>query len=128
MDPLGFALENFDAVGRWRTSSEAHDPIDSSAVLPDGTPIEGVVGLRNVLVRSPLDTEFARTVIAKMLSYALGRGPEASDQPYIRAIMRDAAPNQYSFESLIAGIVNSVPFQQRRSPASTTVKVAALRP
>ena len=129
MDPLGFALENFDAIGQWRTRSEAHDPIDSSAVLPDGTAIEGVVGLRNVLLRPPLDTEFARTVIAKMLSYALGRGSEASDQPYIRAIMRDAAPESVRVRIADCRDRRTVcRSRRRRSRASTPVSVAAVRP
>jgi len=128
MDPLGFALENFDAIGRWRTRSESHEPIDSAAMLPDGTRVDGVAGLRDVLLRAPLDREFARTVIAKMLTYALGRGPEPSDEPFIRAIMRDAAPGNFALRSLITGIVNSPPFQMRRSQpgAPTAVKAAVL--
>jgi len=115
MDPLGFALENFDAVGQWRTLSEAHEPIDSSAALPDGTQLTGVAGLRDLLLRPPLNQEFARTVIGKLLSYALGRGVEPSDQPYIRSIMRDAASSNFAFESLLTGIVTSVPFEMRRA-------------
>ena len=127
MDPLGFALENFDAIGRWRTRSESHEPIDSAAVLPDGTRVDGVAGLRDVLLRPPLDREFARTVISKMLTYALGRGPEPSDQPFIRAIMRAAAPGNFAFTSLITGIVNSAPFQMRRSQPPTSSAVTAAR-
>jgi len=77
-----------------------------------------IAGLRSVLLRPPLDREFARTVIGKMLSYALGRGAEASDQPAIRAIMREAAPGNFTFQSLITGLVTSAPFQMRRSPPS----------
>jgi hypothetical protein len=128
MDPLGFALENFDAIGHWRSRSEAHEDIDNMAVLPDGTRVDGVVGLREVLSKPPFDREFVRTVVAKLMTYAIGRGIGASDEPFIRAIMRDAAPSGYSFESLIVGIVNSVPFSMRR-PGSTTVGVtAAARP
>jgi hypothetical protein len=128
MDPLGFALENFDAIGHWRSRSESHEPIDNTAVLPDGTRVDGVGGLRDVLSNPPYDREFVRTVIAKLMTYALGRGMGASDQPFIRAVMRAAASAGYSFESLIAGVVNSVPFSMRR-PASPAVGVtAAVRP
>jgi mono/diheme cytochrome c family protein len=124
MDPLGFALENFDAIGHWRNRSESHEDIDNAAMLPDGTRVDGVVGLRQVLSSPPFDREFVATVIAKLMTYALGRGVGASDQPFIRAIMREAAPGGYSFESLITGIVNSVPFSTRR-PASSAVAVTA---
>ena len=115
MDPLGFALENFDAIGRWRTRSEAHDAIDSAASLPDGTRVDGLAGLREVLTSPPFDREFVRTVIAKLMTYALGRGMTASDEPFIRAVMRDAAASDYSFGAVIAAIVDSVPFSMRRS-------------
>jgi mono/diheme cytochrome c family protein len=127
MDPLGFALENFDAIGHWRNRSEAHEDIDNLAVLPDGTRVDGVVGLREVLSKPPFDREFVRTVVAKLMTYAIGRGVGASDEPSIRAIMRDAAPSGYSFESLIVGIVNSVPFSMRR-PGSTAVGATAAAP
>jgi hypothetical protein len=127
MDPLGFALENFDAIGHWRSRSEAHEDIDNMAVLPDGTRVDGVAGLREVLSKPPFDREFVRTVAAKLMTYAVGRGVGASDEPFIRAIMRDAAPSSYSFESLIVGIVNSVPFSMRR-PGSTAVGVTAAAP
>src|SRR4030095_15234090 len=93
--------------------------------LPDGTRVDGVAGLREVLSSPPLDREFVRTVIAKLMTYALGRGVGASDQPFIRAIMRDAAPGGYSFESLIVGIVNSVPFSMRRPGLAVGVTAAA---
>src|SRR5262249_12806353 len=92
MDPIGFALEQFDAVGQWRTRGESHEAIDTAAALPNGTTFSGVAGLRDVLLAPPFDQEFVRTVVSKMLSYAIGRGIEPADQPYIRAIMRDAAP------------------------------------
>ena len=95
MDPLGFALEQFDAVGEWRTRGESHEPIDASAALANGARFTGVAGLRQVLLAPPYDQEFVRTVVSKMLSYALGRGIEPTDQPYIRAIMKDAAPGRY---------------------------------
>jgi len=128
MDPLGFALENFDAVGHWRSRSEAHEAIDNTAVLPGGTRVDGVGGLREVLARPPFDHEFVRTVIAKLMTYALGRSVDASDQPVIRAIMRDTAPGGYSFESLIVGIVNSAPFTMRRPSAPAVSVTAAARP
>jgi len=128
MDPLGFALENFDAIGHWRNLSESHEDIDNRAVLPDGSRVDGVAGLREVLSSAPFDREFARTVIAKLMTYALGRGVGASDEPFIRTIMRDTAASGYPFESLIGGIVNSVPFSMRR-PVSPAVGVtAAARP
>ena len=128
MDPLGFALENFDATGHWRSRSEAHEAIDNTATLPDGTRVEGIAGLRDVLLRPPFDREFARTVVAKLMTYALGRGAEASDQPFIRAIIRDAATSGYAFESLIVGIVNSAPFSTRRPQPPPVAVTAAARP
>ena len=128
MDPLGFALENFDAIGHWRSRSESHEDIDNTAMLPGGTRVDGVAGLREVLSSPPFDREFVRTVIAKLMTYALGRGVGASDEPSIRAIMRDAARGGYSLESLIAGIVNSVPFSMRRPGATAVGVTAAARP
>jgi mono/diheme cytochrome c family protein len=115
MDPLGFALEQFDAVGEWRTRGESHEPIDASAALANGARFTGVAGLRQVLLAPPYNEEFVRTVVSKMLSYALGRGIEPTDQPYIRAIMKDAAPGRYGMQTLVRGIINSVPFQMRRA-------------
>jgi hypothetical protein len=113
MDPLGFALENFDGVGRWRSRAEGNAPIDASAVLPDGTAFDGVDGLRRVLLsRSDL---FVHTMTEKLLTYALGRGLEYYDQPAVRGIVRDAAKHDLRFSGLILGIVNSAPFQMRRS-------------
>jgi len=128
MDPLGFALENFDAIGHWRSRSESHEDIDNAAVLPDGTRVDGVVGLREVLSKPPFDREFVRTVIAKLMTYGVGRGVGASDEPFIRAIMRDTAASGYSFESLIVGIVNSVPFSMRRPGSSVVGATAAAAP
>jgi hypothetical protein len=113
MDPLGFALENFDAVGRWRTTSEAGTPIDASGVLPDGTKFEGPADLRKALLNRR--EEFVGTVTEKLLTYALGRGVDYRDRPAIRTIMRGAAPTDYRWSSLILGIVESTPFQMRRS-------------
>jgi hypothetical protein len=111
MDPLGFALENFDAVGRWRTS-EGNTAIDASGVLPDGTTFDGPAELRERLAGRR--DEFARTVIEKMLVYALGRGLEYYDMPTVRRIQRDAGAADYRWSSIIHAIVDSTPFQMRR--------------
>ena len=113
MDPLGFALENFDAIGRWRTVGESNDPIDASGVLPDGRRFEGPAGLRTALLHAP--EQFVHTVTEKLLMYALGRGVEHFDAPTIRAIVRDAERDGYRFASIVLGIVNSTPFQMRKS-------------
>jgi hypothetical protein len=113
MDPLGFALENFDAIGRWRTLSESKTPIDATGQLPDGTQFEGPTGLRTALLRS--GDQFVTTIAEKLLTYALGRGVEAYDAPTVRALVRDAARDDYRFSSLVTGIVNSTPFQMRKS-------------
>jgi mono/diheme cytochrome c family protein len=114
MDPIGFALENFDAIGKWRTTSgAANTPIDASGVLPDGTKFMGPAGLRDVLLSKP--EQFVTTVTEKFLTYALGRGIEYYDAPAVRKIVRDAAATNYRWSSLITGIVNSNPFQMRRS-------------
>jgi Protein of unknown function (DUF1592)/Protein of unknown function (DUF1588)/Protein of unknown function (DUF1585)/Protein of unknown function (DUF1587)/Protein of unknown function (DUF1595)/Planctomycete cytochrome C len=107
MDPLGFALENFDADGKWRTEADGVK-VDASASLPDGTQFDGVKGLRELLVSHKDD--FVRTFTAKLLSYAIGRGAAYYDQPAIRKITRDAARDDYRWSSIISGIVNSVPF------------------
>ena len=113
MDPLGFALENFDAIGRWRTVGESNDPIDASGVLPDGRRFEGPAGLRAALLHAP--EQFVHTVTEKLLMYALGRPVEHFDAPTIRAIVRDAERDGYRFASIVLGIVNSTPFQLRKS-------------
>ena len=110
MDPIGFALENFDAVGAWRTE-DAGAPIDASGELTDGTHIDGVVALRKALLSRP--DLFAGTMTEKLLVYALGRGLDHHDMPVVRAILRDAAAKDYRFSSLILGVVDSVPFQMR---------------
>lgn len=113
MDPLGFALENFDAIGRWRTT-DAGLPVNASAVLADGTTsFEGPAGLRRVLLER--STQFVETVTERLLTYALGRGLEYYDRPIIREITREAATSNYRWSSLILGIVESTPFQMRRA-------------
>jgi hypothetical protein len=112
MDPLGFALENFDGLGKWRTT-EGDVPIDSSGVLPDGTVFLGPTGLRSVLLGKR--QEFVSTLAEKLLTYALGRGVEHYDAPALRRIVRDAASEDYKWSSIILGIAKSTPFQMRRS-------------
>ena len=113
MDPPGFALEQFDAVGRFRTRTAANRPIDASGVLPDGTTFDGAAGLRAALVSKP--ERFVNTLTEKLLIYALGRGLEHYDAPAVRAIAREAAGADHRFSSLIIGIVNSPPFRMRRT-------------
>ncbi len=113
MDPLGFALENFDGIGAWRTT-DAGDPIDASGVLPDGTPFRGPAELQRVLLESK-SAEFVANATERLLTYALGRGVESYDAPAIRSIIREAAPNNYRWSSLILAVVKSRPFQMRRS-------------
>jgi hypothetical protein len=113
MDPLGFALENFDAVGAWRTT-DSGATIDSIGTLPSGVQIRGVAGLRQVLTTT-YRQQFIRTVTEKLLIYALGRGVERYDMPAVRAITRQAEANDYRWSAVIQGVVNSLPFQMRRS-------------
>jgi hypothetical protein len=117
-EPIGLALENFDAVGAWRVKDGGTlgDPIDASGQLADGTKVDGVVALRKALVREP--ETFVRTMTEKLLTYAVGRGLTASDMPVVRAIVRDARAENYRFSSLVLGIVRSVPFQMRRASAA----------
>jgi mono/diheme cytochrome c family protein len=123
MDPIGLGLENFDAVGRWRTR-EPGGPIDARGRLADGTEIDGAAELRKAVTSDP--EQFARVFTAKLLTYALGRGLESYDMPTVRKIVREAAP-EYKFSAIVYGIANSVPFRMRRaqstapSPAATTV-------
>jgi hypothetical protein len=107
MDPMGFALESFDGLGRWRAG------IDASGTLPDGTKLDGPAGLRRVLLEKK--TEFVTTTTERLLTYALGRGVEAHDMPAVRKVVRNARPGDYRWSSVIMGIVKSVPFQMRRA-------------
>ena len=113
MDPLGFALENFDAIGSWRDTSETGQPIDASATMPSGAEFDGPAGLRDVLLGR--GDSFARTVTEKLLAYALGRGLEFTDQPSVRQVVQNAAVDDYRWSSVVVGIVESAPFQWRRS-------------
>ena len=110
MDPIGFSLENFDAVGKWRTRDGA-SVIDASGELTDGTKVDGPASLRNGLMR--YSDQFVRTMTEKLLTYSLGRGLQYQDMPVVRAIAREAARDNYKFSSLILGIVKSSPFQMR---------------
>ena len=112
MDPLGFSLENFDGIGAWRTS-EGGTLIDASSTLPNGASFEGPAGLRELLLGQ--EERFAETVTEKLLTYALGRGVEYYDGPAVRKITRDAAANDYRWSQVILGIIESTPFQMRRS-------------
>ncbi len=115
MDPIGLALENFDAVGAWRTV-DGGTPIDASGQLSDGTPIDGPVSLRNALLRRR--EVFVRTMTEKLLTYALGRSADFSDMPTVRSIVRDAGRHEYRWSSLVLGVVTSAPFQMRTAPSS----------
>jgi hypothetical protein len=123
MDELGFALENFDAIGEWRDTYSSGAPIDSKAKLPDGTVLNGPADLRKVLLEH--SDEFLTTVSERLLTYALGRGLEAYDAPAVRAVKREAKQADYRFASLIEGIVASTPFQMRM--ANEPVQTAANR-
>jgi hypothetical protein len=116
MDPLGFALENYDAIGRWRTIDAASESaINSAGTLPDGTPFVGPLELREVLIEKRQE-DFILTTIEKLLTYALGREVEYHDAPVMRSIMRQAAPDDYRLPSIIMAIVESTPFRMRRVP------------
>jgi mono/diheme cytochrome c family protein len=121
MDPIGFALENFDADGKWRTVSDGVS-IDASASLPDGTRFDGVEGLRSLLVTHKED--FVRTLTSKLLAYAIGRGIEYYDLPAIRGIVRQAAAANYRWSSVVEGIVESAPFSRGTVRGGQTTQVA----
>ena len=112
IDPAGFALENFDAIGRWRDAEDGKQ-IDATGGLPDGSKCSGVAGLEEGLLAHP--DIFAATMTQKLLTFALGRGVEYTDAPTIRRIVHDAQAQNYRFSSLILGLVNSTPFKMRKS-------------
>ena len=111
MDQLGFALENFDAIGEWRDIYASGAKVDASAQLPDGSKFNGPAELRKMLMSH--SDEFLTTMTEKLLIYALGRGLEATDAPAVRKIKRERRDENYRFESLIQGIVTSTPFTMR---------------
>jgi hypothetical protein len=127
LDPLGFALDNFDAVGEWRTLGEDGRPIDASGVLADGTKVNGPVDLRNAILSRP--NVFVGTMTEKLMTYALGRGLDYNDMPAVRTIVHNAASNDYRFSSLVLGVVKSTPFEMRRSqPREGTLSADLRRP
>jgi hypothetical protein len=127
IDPVGFALENFDAVGQWRATTREGLAIDSAGVLSDGTRIDGPVALRKALLSRP--DAFVGTVTEKLLIYSLGRGLEPVDLPVVRGIVRTAATQNYAMQTILLGIVKSTPFQMRtkmidNGPAPATSRAA----
>ncbi len=123
-EPIGLALENFDAVGGWRTE-DGDSPIDASGVLVDGTKVDGVASLRESLVGR--SNQFVRVVTEKMMTYALGRGVEYQDMPLVRSIVRDSADGNYKFSSIVLGIVKSPPFQMNMKTAGDSSRDRAAR-
>jgi mono/diheme cytochrome c family protein len=122
-EPMGIALENYDAVGAWRTLDEGQ-PVDASGVLADGTKVTGVDSLRDMLVTN-YHRQFGRVVAEKLLTYSLGRGVEYGDMPLVRSIVKDAEANKYRFSSIILGIVKSPAFQMNMKSADQTEQRAA---
>ena len=122
MDPIGFAMENFDAVGKWR-DRDADAPIDASGVFPDGSQFSGVAGLKKALLNRP--DQFVTTVTQKLLMYAIGRNLQYYDAPAVRAIIRESAGQNFTFSSLVLGVVKSVPFTMREARDSGAKTVAA---
>lgn len=112
MDPIGFSLEHYDAVGRWR-EREGNQPVDASGGFPDGSHFTGVEGLEEVLVNRP--ELFVGTLISKLLTFALGRGMEPSDAPAIRGILREAEKDDFRFHAVILSTVQSDPFLYRKT-------------
>jgi hypothetical protein len=110
MDPIGFALENFDALGRYRADENGR-PLEVRSTLPDGTVVDGIEGVRRLVLRDP--ALFVEAMTGKLLMYALTRNIQHYDQPTIRVIARESARQNYTFASLVQGVVNSVPFQSR---------------
>ncbi len=124
IDPAGFALESFDAIGRWRDLDEAFRPIDASGVFPDGTKFGNFAEFRVALLS---DSErFVNTLAEKLLTYALGRGLEYYDMPAVRRIVRDAARDDHRFSAVLTSIVESIPFQMRRTEErASSAQIAA---
>jgi len=117
MDPIGFSMENFDAIGQWRTM-DGDTPVDAKGILVDGSKLDGVKDMRAALLRySP---QFVRVITEKLFIYALGRGTEYYDMPLIRSIVHQAEPNHYRFSSLVLGVVNSDAFQMNQKLQSSS--------
>jgi len=119
MDPIGFAMENFDAVGKWRDRDSGH-PIDASGVLPGGTTFDGMAGLKAALLAHP--ERFVSAVAEKLLMYALGRNLQYYDAPSVRQIVRESARSHYTFSSLVSAVVTSAPFQMRTAKVTKDIK------
>jgi hypothetical protein len=119
MDPVGFALENFDSVGKWRDAGADGAPLDVAGTLADGTKINGPAALREAILSRP--DAFVTVITERMLTYALGRGLEPSDMPVVRRIEKKAAQNDYRLSSIVMGIVESAPFQMRTKLESAEV-------
>jgi hypothetical protein len=111
MDPIGFALEQYDAIGRWRTTDGAN-VIDPTSTMYDGTRIAGPADLRNFLLG--YSDQYVRTVTEKLMTYALGRGVEYYDMPVVRSIVQSAEADGYRWEALLVGVVQSEPFRSSR--------------
>jgi Protein of unknown function (DUF1592)/Protein of unknown function (DUF1588)/Protein of unknown function (DUF1587)/Protein of unknown function (DUF1585)/Protein of unknown function (DUF1595) len=126
LDPLGFALENFNAVGQWQDETRDGLPIDSAGILADGTPVDGPIALREALLSRP--EVFAGTVTEKFLIYALGRGLEPADMPQVRKILRNTAEDDYRLMSIILGVVDSLPFQMRTKAAPDVIEADVVEP
>ena len=124
IDPVGFALENFDATGHWR-DTDAGATIDVTTTLPGGETIDGPAGLRQYVLDRR--AEFLRTVAEKLLSYALGRSLEYYDAPAVRQILREAARDDYRWSALVQGVVRSAPFRMRRVADPSPASIAAAR-
>jgi len=121
MDPIGFAMENFDAVGRWR-DRDGDTSIDPSGVFPNGEKFNGMAGLKAALLSHP--REFVSTISSELLMYAIGRNVQYFDEPAIRAIVKEGARDNYTFSSLVLGVVNSVPFRMREAEAPKEIKAS----
>jgi len=112
MDPLGFALENFDGVGEWRVKEQG-GKVDPVGQLADGTKVDGPVALRQALNKHP--EMFVRTVTEKLMTYGMGRGLDYTDMPLVRSIARETAAGNYKWSVLVMGIVKSAPFQMKKA-------------
>jgi hypothetical protein len=125
MDAVGFTLENFDAIGHWRTK-DTGEIVDATGALPDGTPAKGAAAMIQAIAAHP--EQFVRTTTEMLLTYALGRGTEYYDMPVIRTVAREAAAKNYRFAELVLGIVKSPPFQMRGKVPDAGKPVAARLP
>jgi hypothetical protein len=127
IDPIGFALENFNSVGQWRNAADDGSKLDTAGVLADGTKVDGPVALRNAILSRP--DAFVGVLTERLMTYALGRGLEPSDMPVVRKIVKQSARTNYQFGAIITGIIQSDPFQMRTTlePADTANRVARLQ-